>query len=142
MLTIIAGVILSIYLVMIGKQPSISESVYSSKWGILFYPVLIAVTTLLMIDANNLFIFLAGGCIWYAAGANKFKEDITSTVHYFGAVMGYIIAMAYIICCIFWLLPVMWVIFSLLVLALNLGNRIYLIEVVGFYIIIISLLIK
>lgn len=139
MLTLIAAIILTIYLLLIGKQPSISESVYTSRYGWLFYPVLIAVTTLLMIQADNLCIFVAGGCIWFTAAANKFHEEITKTVHYFGAVLGYTIAMVWIFCNVNWILPVGWLLFTILLLSLNTKRRIYWIEVVGFYIIILSL---
>jgi len=134
-----AAIILTIYLLLIGKQPSISESVYTSKWGFLFYPVLIAVTTLLMIESSNIWMFIAGGCIWFTAGAAKFKEDITKQFHYIGAVLGYLIAMAWVAVTIGYILPAVWLLFTIIALSLNIKSKIYWIEVVGFYIILISL---
>jgi hypothetical protein len=92
-----------------------------------------------MIEASNIWMFIAGGCIWFTAGAYKFKEKISDKVHFYNAIAGYVIGMAWIAVTISWILPLFWLLFTILLLSLKTERRIYWVEVTGFYIIILSL---
>jgi len=147
---ILAAAILTVYVVGItirfGWLPSLSESFYKlDKWesyGWLFTVTLMGVSFLLLLATLSPLIFFAMAGIWWVACAAEFKDNITSTVHYLSAVIGFAFAMLYLWLIGFWISVAIAAILCVIIWFAFPKIRILLIELALFGTLIISLIIN
>lgn len=124
-----------------GKLDSISESFYklSEKHRFIFTLVLWGFSLPLMVNVNSVWLFLSISGIAFVGAAAAYKEELTSTVHFIGAIGGIIMGLIYLITQgLFWLaLPYILVSVSLYFLS---KRPTYWIEIVSYYTILIGLI--
>ena len=124
-----------------GKLDSISESFYklSEKHRFIFTLVLWGFSLPLMVNVNSVWLFLSISGIAFVGAAAAYKEELTSTVHFVGAVGGIIMGLVYLLTqWLFWLaLPSILVSVSLYFLS---KRPTYWIEIVSYYTILIGLI--
>lgn len=137
--------VFTIYLIFIlvkfGVLKSISDSYYHLKNKVLFTLALWGFAFPAIIAGNTALMFLAGSGIVFVGVAFDFKENFTKIVHYTAAALGVVFGMVSLWLDFgFWFIPVGFILISCGLLSLK--NKIFWIEVLAFYTIILTVLWK
>jgi hypothetical protein len=94
-----------------------------------------------MMASTSAFQFLAGAGICFVGAAAAYKEELTNTVHYAGAVSGIVFGMIHLVIVGLWYMAAIYGLFFVLAL-LKSKRPVFWVEVVAFYIIVVSLIVK
>lgn len=146
-LILISGLIFNSYIVWIwskyGVISSISDSYYYTDKPALFAFFIWGSAIPLMIVADTFLMQLAGGLLCFVGAAPAFREETEGKVHVFGALGGYILgAISLTVDFGLWYLSAIMVAFYFISKWLKLENQAWWVEILGFILIIIGLIIK
>ena len=121
-----------------GVLDSISASWYAlGKQGWIFTLFLWAISIPLCIVGENVWFFLAGTCLCFTGAAAAYKEKMTNTVHYIGAVGGIGLSLAGLLQNGIW-----WPLVTFLITAIairRVKNKTWWVEIAAFWLIIVGL---
>jgi len=123
---------------------SISASYYALperyRWA--FTIVLWAFAMPVMIAGENALLFFAGAGICFVGAAAAYKEELTSTVHYVGAVSAILLGLLYASIYVSLIYLIVWIVLFIIIQRLSGRRAMYWVEVVSYYVIITSLIIS
>jgi hypothetical protein len=134
MLTVFFGYVGAIW-TKYGILHSISESYYQlpKNLKLLFTLFCWAFAFPAIIIGSNGLMFFAGSGICFVGAAAAFKEDLTKEVHFIGAALGVLLSqLAILFIYKLWIIPAIFVIFSLFMLFVIKKHTIWWIEIAAF----------
>ncbi|MFA7156751.1 MAG: hypothetical protein WC123_03570 [Bacilli bacterium] len=114
------------------ELPSISHSWYMFNNRKKFFFTLFCLSnSLILVNTNSLLLFLAGVCFAFTGIAGPFKNRLTKYIHNIHAVLGILFIFAYISLSN-WLIPLIWIGFTILLIIFLKKNKLFWIEVCSF----------
>jgi hypothetical protein len=125
-----------------GRLESISASFYAlpERHRYVFTLALWGFAMPVMMASTSAFQFLAGAGICFVGAAAAYKEELTSTVHYVGAVSAILLGLLYASIYVSLIYLIVWIVLFIIIQRLSGRRAVYWVEVVSYYVIITSLI--